>query len=75
MHKENVSESFTSIPQISKLYLVPPVLLFLAKSPLVEKYDLSSVTEVMCGAAPLTADLEKEFLTRFGIDFVCQGRN
>ncbi|XP_053614070.1 luciferin 4-monooxygenase-like isoform X2 [Plodia interpunctella] len=38
------------------LLAVPPIVVFLAKSPLVEKYDLSSVYVVMCGAAPLSTE-------------------
>lgn len=35
------------------LYLVPPILLGLAKHPVVDRYDLSSVRWIMSGAAPL----------------------
>ncbi|XP_063925827.1 uncharacterized protein LOC135139500 [Zophobas morio] len=45
--------------KITKLFVVPPVLLFLAKSPLVQKYDLSSINDVMSGAAPATKELEE----------------
>ncbi|KUJ20902.1 acetyl-CoA synthetase-like protein [Mollisia scopiformis] len=38
-------------------YLVPPILLFLGKSPLVDKYDLSSLKTAYSAAAPLTSDL------------------
>ena len=34
-------------------YLVPPIVLALAKHPLVDKYDISSLKNVMSGAAPL----------------------
>jgi 4-coumarate--CoA ligase len=46
--------------KITKLLAVPATLLFLVKSPLVQKYDLSSVTDVLCGSAPLTRELEEE---------------
>lgn len=36
---------------------VPPVLLQLAKSPVPEQYDMSSLKCVQCGAAPLSAEL------------------
>ena len=61
--------------QITQLYVVPPVILFLAKSPLVLKYDVSSVRGVFSGAAPLSADLEREFLTRFNTEYVIQGKS
>ncbi len=35
------------------LYLVPPIVLALAKHPVVDNYDLSSVKWIMSGAAPL----------------------
>ncbi|KAF7519274.1 hypothetical protein PCG10_010136 [Penicillium crustosum] len=40
--------------------LVPPIILQLAKSPLVDTYDISSLKMVMCGAAPLTRELIEE---------------
>lgn len=43
--------------KITFAYVVPPVLLLLAKSPIVSKYDLSSVRMMNSGAAPLTKDL------------------
>lgn len=44
-----------NVPQ--NLPVVPPLLAFLAKSPLVDKYDLSSVTNVGSGAAPVSSDM------------------
>ena len=38
--------------------LVPPLVLFLAKHPLVDKFDLSSLMVLSSGAAPLGRDLE-----------------
>jgi len=40
------------------------VALALAKHPLVSKYDLSSVIEILCGAAPLGSDLENALRER-----------
>ena len=40
---------------------MPPLVVFLAKSPLVKEYDLSSVKSVSSGAAPLSKDAEEEF--------------
>jgi acyl-CoA synthetase (AMP-forming)/AMP-acid ligase II len=39
--------------RVTTLFLVPPIVLALAKHPLVANYDLSSVTLVHSGAAPL----------------------
>src|SRR5581483_483334 len=44
----------------------------LAKHPAVEQYDLSSLRQIMCGAAPLGEDVERECAQRIGCD-VMQG--
>jgi len=43
--------------KISRAHLVPPIVLGLAKHPLVDNYDLSSLKVILSGAAPLGADL------------------
>ncbi|MFZ3583513.1 AMP-binding protein [Loktanella sp. DJP18] len=40
-----------------RMWIVPPVALALAKHPLIDQFDLSSLQEVFCGAAPLGAEL------------------
>lgn len=40
-----------------RLWIVPPVALALAKHPIVDDYDLSSVEQVFSGAAPMGAEL------------------
>ena len=45
--------------------LVPPVMLLLAKHPLVEKYDLSSLKRIVCAAAPLSVELREAVEARF----------
>ncbi|XP_055679602.1 uncharacterized protein LOC129787824 [Lutzomyia longipalpis] len=42
----------------NKILMVPPLMVFLAKNPLVSKYDLSSLRELYCGAAPLSKEVE-----------------
>ncbi|RZB38958.1 AMP-binding domain containing protein [Asbolus verrucosus] len=59
--------------RISSLLLVPPLLVFLAKSRLLHYYDLSSVKEVFCGAAPLSKNTEDEVKRRLKISSVRQG--
>nr|P14913.1 RecName: Full=4-coumarate--CoA ligase 2; Short=4CL 2; AltName: Full=4-coumaroyl-CoA synthase 2 [Petroselinum crispum]QBR98059.1 4-coumarate CoA ligase [synthetic construct]CAA31697.1 unnamed protein product [Petroselinum crispum] len=44
---------------------VPPIVLAIAKSPVVDKYDLSSVRTVMSGAAPLGKELEDAVRAKF----------
>jgi 4-coumarate--CoA ligase len=41
------------------LFMVPPLMVFLAKHPLVDNFDLSSLRTIICGAAPLSADVQK----------------
>ncbi|KAH7418158.1 hypothetical protein BKA64DRAFT_563948 [Cadophora sp. MPI-SDFR-AT-0126] len=43
--------------KVTFAYLVPPIVLFLAKSPIVDEYDLRSVKMIASAAAPLTLDL------------------
>ncbi|KAI9814824.1 MAG: hypothetical protein M1827_003090 [Pycnora praestabilis] len=53
-------EKFCSIIQEHKItfaYIVPPVVLLLGKSPVIGKYNLSSLRMLNSGAAPLTKDL------------------
>lgn len=45
--------------QISTLATVPPLIQFLLKDNLVNRYDLSSVKNISCGAAPLSKELEE----------------
>ncbi|XP_050085689.1 uncharacterized protein LOC126571319 [Anopheles aquasalis] len=44
--------------RITMVSLVPPLMVFLAKHPLVAEYDLSSLHAVLCGAAPLSKEIE-----------------
>jgi acyl-CoA synthetase (AMP-forming)/AMP-acid ligase II len=46
--------------------IVPPILLGLAKHPAVERYDLSSLRWIGCGAAPASAELEEAVARRIG---------
>jgi acyl-CoA synthetase (AMP-forming)/AMP-acid ligase II len=54
----------------TKAHLVPPIVLALAKSPLVERYDLSSLQLVNSGAAPLSAELAEAAAARVGCPVV-----
>ncbi|KAL6078354.1 4-coumarate--CoA ligase [Balamuthia mandrillaris] len=63
-------EQYLQIVQEHKVtyaHIVPPIVLALAKSPLVDKYDLSSLRVVFSGAAPLSGDLEKECISRLNV--------
>ncbi|XP_021344841.1 probable 4-coumarate--CoA ligase 1, partial [Mizuhopecten yessoensis] len=51
--------------RVTILQMVPPIALFLAKHPMVEKYDLTSIRTPFCSAAPLASSLYNEYLNRF----------
>jgi acyl-CoA synthetase (AMP-forming)/AMP-acid ligase II len=51
---------------VSRVYVVPPIALALAKHPAVDQSDLSSVDAVMSGAAPLGAELSRQVADRLG---------
>jgi len=57
---------------VTRINLVPPILLALAKHPLVDQYDLSSLQDVLSGAAPMGEDLAQAVEKRLGIN-VLQG--
>jgi acyl-CoA synthetase (AMP-forming)/AMP-acid ligase II len=52
--------------RITRAYVVPPIVLALAKHPLVDEFDLSSVEFMLSGAAPLSAELETACGERLG---------
>jgi 4-coumarate--CoA ligase len=54
----------------TRLYIVPPVALALAKHPMVDDFDVSSVRQIFSGAAPLGPETEAAVGTRFGADAV-----
>ena len=63
-------QSFCEIVQehnITYAYVAPPIVLHLAKSQLVSKYDLSSLRFLTSGAAPLTKDLILQVHERLGL--------
>lgn len=59
--------------KIQYLPVVPSLMVFLAKHPLVDKYDLSSVKGVWSGAAPLSKEIEKAVAKRLNITEIRQG--
>ncbi|KAL0934682.1 4-coumarate- ligase [Colletotrichum truncatum] len=53
--------------RITSLQVAPPILVMLSKRPETARFDLSSVKEVLCGAAPLSRELQNECQRRFKI--------
>ncbi|MGC6478327.1 MAG: AMP-binding protein [Ilumatobacteraceae bacterium] len=56
--------------RITRFFAVPPVVLALAKHPAVDSYDLSSLVQVLSGAAPLGAEIAMEAEKRIGCEVV-----
>jgi len=50
----------------TRLFVVPPMVLALARQPIVDDYDLSSVKTLFSGAAPLGGELAEEAHRRIG---------
>lgn len=66
-------EQFLSLCQAHKprkLYIAPPVALALAKHPMVDQYDLSSLEYIVSGAAPLGGDVADAVAARLGCEMV-----
>jgi len=51
-------------------FVAPPMVVALAKHPVVDNYDLSALRWILSGAAPLSADLAIECSRRLGCDVV-----
>ncbi|MEU9555592.1 4-coumarate--CoA ligase family protein [Streptomyces fumanus] len=58
--------------RITDLYVAPPIVLALAKHPLVAEYDLSSLRRIVSAAAPLDARLAAACSRRLGLPPVGQ---
>ena len=60
--------TLTQERKITRLYLVPPIILALAKHPIIDKFDLSSVKQIFSGAAPLGGELAEAAAKRLGCE-------
>ena len=62
MQQFNFEEMLQTVQdhKITHLHVAPPIMVLLAKRPEVSKYDLSSLTNIGSGAAPLASELQKE---------------
>ena len=58
---------------VTNAFVAPPLAVFMAKSPLVSQYNLSSLREIFSAAAPLGLDLAKAVKDRIGVKVVRQG--
>ena len=55
---------------ITRSFVAPPIVVALAKHPIVDNYDLSALRQVFSGAAPLSAELALETGARLGCEVV-----
>ncbi|RFU77005.1 4-coumarate- ligase 2 [Trichoderma arundinaceum] len=60
MAKFNYEEFLSTIERykVTQLQVAPPIIVMLTKRPETTRYDLSSLRHVMCGAAPLSRELQ-----------------
>lgn len=56
--------------KVTQFFAVPPIILGLAKTPLLDKYDVSSLRKIFSGAAPLGAELAEQAAKRVGCPVV-----
>jgi acyl-CoA synthetase (AMP-forming)/AMP-acid ligase II len=56
--------------KVTRFYAVPPIVLALAKHPLVDQFEHGSMKQIFSGAAPLGADLAAEAAARVGCEVV-----
>ncbi|KAF2106580.1 4-coumarate-CoA ligase 2 [Lophiotrema nucula] len=56
--------------RITHIQTAPPVLVMLAKRPETPSYDLSSLQNILCGAAPLSKELQNEVSAKCGLKVV-----
>ncbi len=62
-------EQFLELMQshrVTMCYIVPPIVLALAKHPIIDNYDLSSLTQIVSGAAPLPEAVGQGCMDRLG---------
>ncbi|WP_447007429.1 AMP-binding protein [Saccharothrix isguenensis] len=52
--------------RITRLYVVPTIAVLLARSPLVDRYDLSSLRSIVSGGAPLDPEIARLVRERIG---------
>jgi len=53
--------------EVNILPVVPPIVLVLSQSPLVDRFDLSKLETMHCGAAPLSVDVANSACKRLGV--------
>ena len=72
MPRFDLVEALTLIQthRITHFFAVPPMILALAKHPIIDNFDLSSLEMVLSGAAPLGSELAEEAAARIGCEVI-----
>jgi 4-coumarate--CoA ligase len=72
MPRFDLAEFLTHIQtyKMRQVYIVPPVAVALAKHPMVDDFDLSSIQQLFSGAAPLGPEMTQAVAARIGCDVV-----
>jgi acyl-CoA synthetase (AMP-forming)/AMP-acid ligase II len=58
--------TLTQERKITRLFLVPPIVLALAKHPIIDKFNLTTVRQIFSGAAPLGGEIAEAAAARLG---------
>jgi acyl-CoA synthetase (AMP-forming)/AMP-acid ligase II len=56
--------------RLTRAFVAPPMVVALAKHPIVDQFDLSCLNQIFSGAAPLSAELAQECASRLGCEVV-----
>jgi acyl-coenzyme A synthetase/AMP-(fatty) acid ligase len=56
--------------KVTHLQIAPPIMVMLSKRPETANYNLSSVTDILCGAAPLSKELQTEISKKLNCEIV-----
>lgn len=72
---KNTTHSHSSFQdyKINTIYVVPPIIVWLSKTPLVSEYDLRSLKVIWYGAAPLSKEVHSLVQNRLNIPIFRQG--
>ncbi|KAL8837300.1 MAG: hypothetical protein Q9170_002557 [Blastenia crenularia] len=58
--------------RVTRLQVAPPVMVLLGKRPETTRYDLSSLKDITCGAAPLSGELQQDVSRKLNV-YIKQG--
>lgn len=56
--------------KVTHLQIAPPIMVMLSKRPETKNYDLSSITDILCGAAPLSKELQNEISRKLNCEIL-----